>query len=349
MESAIPEHLKTARTLPPRVADGFKPPYPSFVARHAPTVHRVVMAYFGIQYSETTTEAATTALARIASLFKAHCGPSHWDRARYSDSQGFTNVVSVAYWDNPALFDAWFPAARGNWTGDDHAQDGNGYFIEVVRPSVNGYETLFSSLGRPEGVAVIADEMNGEIQEHSYWGGMRDRIPLSQTDEMSPAGSIEIVPDGPRLRVLPHDNLCLIRSGQDWSDTDTAERKMYLDDVEPVLRAGMDFLHNDGKAIGCFANRYMTVLTPTGAAIEKTYGMSWWNSLAALEQWAESHPTHIQIFGAAMKYLTKLGPAAKLRLYHEVTVAKSDEQFFEYLNCHSHTGLLNAVSISKPL
>ena len=34
---------------------------------------------------------------------------------------------------------------------------------------------------------------------------------------------------------------------------------------------------------------------------------------------------------AHMKYLSTLGPAAKLRLYHEVTVARADEQFFEYL------------------
>ena len=50
--------------------------------------------------------------------------------------------------------------------------------------------------------------------------------------------------------------------------------------------------------------------------------MSWWKSLAALERWAESHPTHVAIFGAAMKYLSTLGPAAKLKLYHEVTVAR---------------------------
>ena len=38
----------------------------------------------------------------------------------------------------------------------------------------------------------------------------------------------------------------------------------------------------------------------------------------------------------------KLGPAAKLKLYHEVTVAAADEQFFEYLNCHDRTGMLRA-------
>jgi len=52
----------------------------------------------------------------------------------------------------------------------------------------------------------------------------------------------------------------------------------------------------------------------------------------------------VAIFGAAMKYLSTLGPAAKLKLYHEVTVLRADEQRFEYLNCHEGTGLLRAVT-----
>ena len=35
---------------------------------------------------------------------------------------------------------------------------------------------------------------------------------------------------------------------------------MYLGDVEPVLREGMDFLRDQGRAIGCYANRYMSVV-----------------------------------------------------------------------------------------
>ncbi len=55
------------------------------------------------------------------------------------------------------------------------------------------------------------------------------------------------------------------------------------------------------------------------------------------------YPTHVRIFGAAMKYLSTLGPSAKLRLYHEMTVAAADEQFFESTNCHPRTGMLGAV------
>lgn len=341
MESAIPLHLETPGTRHRRVPDDYQPPYPSFVARYKPAVSRVVMAYFGVQYRGAAPAAATDALKEIAALFAVEGGPSHRDRASYADQSGFENVVTVAYWDDVARFDAWFAAARQAWTG--RQRDSIGTFIEVLRPAVARHETLFSSPDRPEGVAVVADGMSGEVQEHAYWGGMRDRIPLSQTDAMSPGGAPELIRDGARLRVVAHDNLCLIRSGQDWSDMEASERKLYLDDVEPVLREGMDFLRDDGLAIGCYANRYMQVLTADGSAAEKSYGQSWWKSLAALERWAESHPTHVRIFGAAMKYLSTLGPSAKLRLYHEVTVAAADEQFFEYLNCHPKTGMLAAV------
>jgi aldoxime dehydratase len=301
------------------------------------------MAYFGVQTRGAPTEEAQKAMAEIACRFESAGGPAHWDRARYVDEAGFTNIVTVAYWDDREKFDGWFPAARDGWTGEQRGGGGFGSFIEVLYPSVEGYETLFSSLGRPEGVAVLADSMSGEILEHAYWGGMRDRIALSQTSEMAPAGAARTVRDGARVRVIPHDNLCLIRSGQDWGDTEASERKMYLEDVEPVLREGMDFLRDHGRGIGCYANRYMNVVAADGTRTEKSYGMSWWKSLAALERWAESHPTHVRIFGAAMKYLSTLGPAAKLRLYHEVTVARADEAFFEYVDCHPQTGMLNAV------
>ena len=343
MESAIPPHLQVARTRHRRVPDDYQPPYPAFVARHGAAVERVVMAYFGLQYRGDAPPACATGLAWLEGQFAGPNGPKHWDRAAYRDEAGYDNIVSVAYWDDQQTFAAWFPAAREGWTGEQQEHSALGTFIEVLSPSVNDYETLFSSLGRPEGVAVVADSLSGDIMEHAYWGGMRDRIPRSQTNEMAPAGAPGLVREGERLRVKPHENICLIRSGQDWSDTDAAERKMYLDDVEPVLREGMEFLRDDGRSIGCFANRYMTVLDRDGQPTEKSYGMSWWKSLAALERWSESHPTHVRIFGAAMKYLSSLGPAAKLRLYHEVTVARADEQFFEYVNCHPQTGMLNAV------
>jgi len=311
------------------------------VARHAPSVTRVVMAYFGVQVPGDSAAPAAGALRDLAASFDAADGPGHWDRSRYVDDAGFSNVICAAYWDDPARFERWFAATGQRWTRDERA--GLGTFVELVKPGVDRYETLFSSPERAEGIATLARGMSDTVLEHAYWGGARDRIPASQTDAMDPQGQPQVLRDGPLVSVRPHGNLCLIRSGQDWSDTEADERQMYQRDVEPVLRAGMDFLRDEGSKIGCFTNRYVQVETRDGRPTEKSYGLSWWKSLAALERWAESHPTHVAIFGAAMKYLSTLGPAAKLKLYHEVTVARAEDPLFEYLNCHERTGMLRAA------
>jgi len=344
MESAIPKHLVCPRTRHRRIPDDYAPPYPSVVARYKSGVKQVVMAYFGVQYrGATLPNEADKVLMSVARAFGSDQGPGHWDRAQYVDEANFTNIISVGYWDVPTEFDAWFGRHGAGWTDGTVAGSAVGTFSEILRPTVERFETLFSS-DVAEGVACLADGFSGVVQEHAYWGGARDRIPLSQTHDMAPIGVPRVVATGLRQRVIPHENICLIRSGQDWSATQADERRMYVDDVEPVLRAGMDFLRDDGLGIGCFANRYMTVVDSSGRTTEKTYGMSWWKSLAALERWAESHPTHLAIFGAAMKYLGTMGAAAKLKLYHEVTVAAADEQYFEYYNCHPKTGMLRIAA-----
>lgn len=382
MESAIPGHLRREPTRTRRIPDDYVPPYPSFVARHAPTVNRVVMAYFGLQQpaadaveggatsgdARTADDARTgghaksgggagaaagastlagqtdanAALADLAARFGGEDGPGHWDRARTVDDQGYRNVLTIAYWDEPARFDRWYQAHGEPWLARGDAGGPLGYFVEIIRPSVERYETLFSAHDRPEGIAVLAEVMSDEVQEHAYWGGARERIPLSQTDAMAPSGRPGVETKGRRQRIRPHENLCLIRSGQDWGDTDADERRLYLETVEPVLAEGMSFLTRHGLDVACYSNRYLRVIDAHGRDTEKSFGLSWWKSLAALERWAESHPTHIAIFGAAMKYLSTLGPAARLRLYHEVSVVAADEQAFEYVNCHPDTGMLRA-------
>lgn len=87
--------------------------------------------------------------------------------------------------------------------------------------------------------------MSDEIEEHGYWGSMRDRFPLSQTDDLvgakataedfttsSTAGLVG------RVKVQGRKNLAVIRSGQDWLDTTPEERALYLETMHPVLIKG---------------------------------------------------------------------------------------------------------------
>ena len=186
MESAIPAHLLVDRTRPRRIPEDYAPPYPSFVARSSPAVRQVVMAYLGLQYRG---EPAGRCARRARRGVRARrTVPATTTGPGRSARTAPPTIVSIAYWDDPTAFDRWFAAHRESWLGDA-ARDGHGRLVEVLRPTVEEHETLFSSLGRPEGVAVLADGFSGEVQEHAYWGGMRDRIPLSQTDPMAPTGA----------------------------------------------------------------------------------------------------------------------------------------------------------------
>ena len=50
----------------------------------------------------------------------------------------------------------------------------------------------------------------------------------------------------------------MIRSGQEWTETEGRERDLYLKEMEPVLREGMNYLRDQGRPIGCYSNRCTT-------------------------------------------------------------------------------------------
>lgn len=344
MESAIPAHLTVPRTRPARVPDDYRPPYPSFVARTPESTRQVVMAYLGAQLPAA---AAPGPLPDgLADALADPDGPSHHDRAMpvRPDGAAPADVVVAAYWDDPAEFDRWFDRHREPWLA---GRGEGGRWVEVIRPRVEEFETIFGARSRPEGVAVLAEGFSDRVREHGYWGGMRDRIPASQTDPLHDPAGLEVQRDGDRVRVLPRGSLCLIRSGQDWSDTGDEEREAYLEEIEPRLREGMEFLQRDGRGIGCLANRYLAVLDERGRPTERSYGLSWWRTLADLERWSESHPTHLAIFGSFGRMVAERG-STRLRLYHEVSVATPDEQWFEYAGCVEPTGLLGAADAAAP-
>jgi aldoxime dehydratase len=287
---------------------------------------------------------------KIAASFALADGPGHHDLTHCVDADGYDNMIAIAYWNDPAAHARWCatPAVDAWWRSEERLTEGLGYFREIASPRVAHYETMFNTPDRFEGVGVVMGGLSGQLQEHGYWGSMRDRIPLSQTDAMAPSGARALGADSPlpgeRVRVAGHEHIAMIRSGQEWTETGGEERRLYLEEMEPVLREGMDFLRDQGLAIGCYSNRYMHHLDASGAPLEKSFGLSWWRSLADMERWAESHPTHVAIFGSFMRYVQALNFQLKLRVYHEVSVLKADEQSYEYIHCHPRTGLMHGLA-----
>ena len=203
MESAIPAHLTVERVHPPRKSTSFRPPYPSFSARFDPAVEQVVMAYLGVQYATPQPPAVVTiALAELLASAHGVDGPDHRDQARYLDQAGYHNILNILYWTDPQDFDRWRDHHE-SWTGPQHRSAEAGFFSEVLQPTTQHFETLFSS-DRTDGVSVASNKLSGEIQEHGYWGGARDRIPLAQTDRLDPSGELSVETDrhAPRAAIM---------------------------------------------------------------------------------------------------------------------------------------------------
>lgn len=342
LQSSIPAHLSRERTRTKRVGENYTPPYPSYSVRFAESVNSLVCTFLGVQSQHPLSNEAKAASAAMWELCASADGPIAREYAVHTDEQNFDNQVIIAYWDNPEAHARWFKKHRDALIGSASAPRDHGRWIESVSPTASSFETLYSSNDFPEGAARAATEgYSGEIQEHGYWGSMRDRLPIAQSEALDPTGRPFVPLTSGIVRVEPHDNLAIIRSGQDWSLCEEAERTSYFGSVEPHLKAGMGFLTAEGPSIGCYANRYMTSSDGEGGLLEQTFGLSFWHSLADLERWAESHPTHLAIFGAAMKFL-QANAGAKLRLSHEVAVVSREQQYYEYNNCHPTTGMLGA-------
>ena len=151
---------------------------------------------------------------------------------------------------------------------------------------------------------------------------------------------------GRRLLLAAPENLCVIRSAQDWSSCRGDERDSYLSDVHPVLTKGMKFLMENPVETGCLTCRFIEQLNDNGEAEDKTFGMAYFLDLAHLEAWAKSHPTHLAIFNSFMALAQRLGNAVTLRLWHEVAALPADGARLEYVNCHGRTGLLPFLELS---
>jgi aldoxime dehydratase len=344
LEPAIPVHLRVERTRPLNAPVDFTPQHASYSARFDARVKCLPMVYFGIQFRPPTD--ASAAIAMLRSGLRAKAGPAFADEARFVDDRGYINVLLVGYWDDRQVFDRWNAALPPGWWYDGLTMDGPiGAFREAYTPSVTDTETTFSH-PHPEGYATIADHMSGKTDTHEYWGSARDRIPRAQTEDLEPDGGprASVVPEqetlGRRVDVVPQRNLCLLRSGQDWSETEAEERAFYLGKVRPLLERGMAEIAYEGLRLGCHFNRYMKI-EGTDGPVEKTYSLSAWLSLGHLEAWVRAN-THLAIWAAGIKHFKLAGDAAKLRLYHELMVLKAEDQSFAYFNCHRDTGMLRS-------
>lgn len=357
LEPAIPKHLTTERTRASKLPPNYQPIFPAYCARFPESTEGLVMAVIGFQQqgSKQSQVSDNNRLKLLGFLQSSPqtSNPLHYDLATYIDPSDYRNDAIFAYWKSKSEFNAWVKESGFGvfWEALNPSSE-VGWFQEVFSPSIDRFETIFSDDTVPEGAAHMRESISGPVREHVYWGSMRDRLPISQTDPLE-GEQIKTDESGRaadtqsrRIRIAGKQNLCVIRSGQDWSGTNPHERKLYLETMHPVLIKGMHFLTHEGSAVGCLSNRFMSVVNSSDPLhpTDKTFGLGFFDSLAALEGWSKQHKTHLDIFGRFGQYAGELQNNVTLRVFHEVMVLRPQQQFFEYIGCHSGTGLLASMA-----
>jgi hypothetical protein len=329
--------------------DNWEPPVPAWSANFDGT-QSLAIAYCGVQSH--TGEIADTEAA-LALVQSGPDAPDHVERGRFKDAAGLVNQIFICYWRDAGAYARFVEqSAFAHWLADDALLTGDiGVWFEAFRIPIRRFETLFSSES-PAGAARLTDKpMTGPIDEHGYWGGMRDRIPASDTHDLSsPLNGVPSIANrtearSRRIVLAAPENLCLIRSAQDWSSCRGGERNSYLGDVHPVLGKGMKFLMENPAETGCLSCRFIDQLTDDGDPADKTFGMAYFLDMAHLEAWSKSHPTHLAIFESFTSLAQRLGNAITLRLWHEVAAVTADGVRLEYINCHGRTGLLPFLGV----
>ena len=320
---------------------GWDPPAPAWQSAWRDRQSPLVTGVFGIQ-NEKPTLLDNWAAGAISG---AHA-PFATERGTYVDRFGVSNFLYVFYWRKPDYDDWWSLDANSGWWSDmERIADRVGYWREVFAMPFDRFETLHSTES-PHGIGVSADGMEGPIIEHGYPGGMRDRIPLSESSDLRNSADMatrlesRTTNGGLRVVVTPPENMCVIRSGQNWGFCSPEQRRWYLEKLHPVLLEGMHYLGDNPRETNCYSLRFVDRKDDSWGAMEQSFGLGFATDVHAFEQWAKSHPTHLAIFDGFLNMVDTFGADLQLRLWHEVTALPGSGCEFEYIGCHPGTGLL---------
>ncbi len=299
------------------------------------------MAVVGFQHAE-----ALSVTQHLPALDAALGGADYRDLVTSDAGGGLRETVCIAYWRRPEAAEKTLQSDAFNAFWTKHSAEGLGYglFKECMNIPFERSETLFSGPEHNHGYSQVREGIVGPVPHHMYWGGMRDRIPHSAHDRLEAPGPVRVIERSERHTVVEaHENLCIIRSGQDWGHCDNSQRDEYLGLMEPVLEAGMTFLRDRGDEVNCYACRYMKDIALDGSDPKRSCGLAYFRTMADLEHWAEHHPTHLEIFNTFLSIAPKHGPNLQLRLWHEVSVLPAAGQRAEYINCREGTGLVGGL------
>lgn len=342
MEPAIPPYLQQKRTQPLYEPSNFTGPLTdALCVVFDPKVEDFVIVYIGVQRKPGTD--ASGAIKSIRSLL---AGSADFVESAFGiDPQGYANSYLIAYWRDSQDYDQFADSSPKDWWHPGLKVNGAiGVSFERYIPNVRDVETTYSHQV-PEGWAHIADHITGPSDTHEYTNAMIDRVPRGQTENLESKGeprAADFVPGedtlGKLVHITAHENICVIRSGSDWTTAEGKDRIKFVKGMIPVLDKGMEELKNTGMDSQCYFNRFIALDGYNG---EKYISYSAWRSIYDLSAWIQG-ASHRTIQTTRKSQLGNQG--SDVKLCHENMVLHSEDQEYAYFNCHKGTGMLRAFS-----
>lgn len=261
----------------------------------------------------------------------------------------FITLVFVAYWKDANAFEQWMSSSSlVRWfNGLDAATLDFGAWMEIVQAPPDRVETIYSDPRYKFGLANCGGLSLQPMTLNGYFGAARDRLPASAIDPLDGAGSLNTTALqrsglGRRLRAGVGHNTAVIRSGQYWEPASGEQLVDYDTELQPKLARGMQHLVEHADTNGTMSLRILTSVDATTLeGRRETSVLAYFRSLAQLEKWAASHPTHLDIYKHAIDMNRKYGDQRTVVTWHEVFVLTTSSRF-EYVNCRAGTGLLGA-------
>lgn len=301
----------------------------------------IIYAQIGVQAK--SLDKSADLINTISESFSLPNGPAHVEHAVFVDNANYRNRLFIAYWKNNKEYKDWLKQEKvQSWRKGKGLGENTGLFHEVAQIPITHFETIHSIKNPHSGAAHFLSLV--ETKEHAYWGSMRKRIPASSSESFT--SSIEKITMtnkdtfGKHVKVIPPDNVCLIRSAQDWSRCSDHEKETYAALVAPKLQKVYDYLNKNQEESGCISPKFIQEIDEQGNPLEKTCISAFFISLKHLENWTHNHETHKAVFSAFMEMLKKHRFSVQLSLWHEVAVLNSSNLQLEYMNCHPKTGFI---------
>ena len=282
------------RRCPLRMPEAWAPPVPAFCGDLS-ALPRPIVVCLGVQSKRQTLPPEVESLRK---WIDSHA--PRIDQAWYMDAQGYRNDVLVAYW----------PDRRANANGR-RASSPRGGPRPSASPATRGTGASASAPRQTIG-RLCSRAMTGPPGSRRWARGCSVRWPSTATGEARaiasrlreararwrpqtrPAQADDVRPVASRraTRTRLHHPF---GAGLDRLHR-SRSRALHTSASIRCWSAGMGYLRDHPCETGCYSCRFMQELEPDGSPTQRTFALAHFVSLAHLERWAASHPTHLAIF-----------------------------------------------------